>query len=281
MQQGEARANGIRLHYLSEGAGDLLILLHGFPETSHAWRKQIGPLGERFRVVAPDMRGYGESEKPLGVASYRAQTLADDVAGLVHALGAERAHVAGHDWGGAAAWYTALLRPEVVGRLVILNSPHPAIMARALRSNWRQLRRSWYIFAFQIPWLPEQLLLRRGARAVADAMRAGSRLPETFIPDDLDLYRRAFRRPGAATATLNYYRAALRGGRPAWWTRVVTAPTMLIWGRDDFALGNELTLGMERLVSDLRIEYVPDAGHFVMEERPETVNRLLLEFLAG
>jgi pimeloyl-ACP methyl ester carboxylesterase len=281
VEEGDTRANGIRLHYLSEGAGDLVILLHGFPQTHHAWHKQIGALGQRFRVVAPDMRGYGESEKPPGVGSYGAETLADDVAGLVHTFGATRAHIVGHDWGGAVAWYTALLRPEVVDRLVVLNSPHPAIMAKALRSNWRQLRRSWYILGFQIPWLPEQLLLRNGARAIADVMRQAARSPETFAPDDLDLYRRAFRRPGAATATINYYRAAIRGGRPAWWRRQITAPTMLIWGQDDFALGNELTLGTDGLVRDLRIENIPGAGHFVMEERPDLVNRLLLEFLAG
>src|SRR5437016_3507195 len=154
-----------------EGEGPLVLLLHGFPETSHAWRKQIPALANRFRVVAPDLRGYGRSEKPRGIDAYRAPVLTGDIAALIHEFGAERAHVVGHDWGGGVAWSLAILRPEVVNRLAVLNCPHPAIMQRALRSNWTQIRKSWYIFAFQLPWLPEWALSRSGARALKDSLR--------------------------------------------------------------------------------------------------------------
>ena len=269
--------NGVRLHCVVEGEGPLVVLLHGFPETSRAWRKQIPELAKRFKVVAPDLRGYGQSEKPKGIAAYRTAVLADDIAALIAAFGAERAHVVGHDWGGGVAWTLATLHPEVVDRLVVLNCPHPAVMQRALRSNWTQIRRSWYIFAFQLPWLPEWAFSRGGAKALKDALRRSAKRPDTFSDADVDEYARAFTAPGAATAAINYYRAAARSRvSPA----KIKAPTLLIWGVDDFALGIELTHGMDHLFENKpRIEYVPDTSHWVMEERPEVVNRLLLDFL--
>ena len=270
--------NGVRLHCVVEGEGPLVLLLHGFPETSRAWRKQMPALTKRFRVVAPDLRGFGASDKPKGIAAYRTSVVAEDIVALIHSLGADRAHVVGHDWGGAVAWTLATLHPEAVDRLVALNCPHPAVMQRALRSNWTQIRKSWYIFAFQLPWLPEWSFRRHGAKALKDSLRRTAMQPDTFSDADLDEYARAFSAPGAATAAINYYRAAAR-------SRVargkIKAPTLLIWGENDFALGMELTRGMDDLLEHApRIEYVPDASHWVMEERPEVVNRLLLEFLA-
>jgi pimeloyl-ACP methyl ester carboxylesterase len=169
--------------------------------------------------------------------------------------------------------------PERLDRLVVINSPHPVAMARALRANWRQIRRSWYIFAFQLPWLPERLLARDRARAIRDTLRR-SAASGTFSDEDLDAYARAFAAPGAATAAINYYRAAFRAGPPLRAPRI-GAPTLVIWGEDDFALGKELTFGMERLFSgELRIAYLPRTSQWVMEERPAEVNKLLLDFLA-
>ena len=281
MEPGDVQVNGLRLHYVTEGAGDLVLLLHGFPETHHTWRKQIPALAARFRVVAPDLRGYGESDKPPRISDYRVEAVADDIAALIGKLGAERAHVVGHDWGGGVAWALAQRSPAVLDKLAVLNCPHPAVMWKALRSNWRQVRRSWYILAAQVPWLPERLLLRDGARAIGGALRGSARTPDTFTDVDLAEYERAFARPGAATAALNYYRAAFRSGlRGAPSSRPIAAPTLLIWGEDDFALGKELTYGMEGLFADgFRIEYVPGASHWVNEERPDLVNRLLLDFL--
>jgi pimeloyl-ACP methyl ester carboxylesterase len=276
----DVTVNGVRLHCVVEGQGPLVLLLHGFPETSHAWRKQIPALATRFRVVAPDLRGYGGSEKPKGIAAYRTSVVAKDIVGLIHAFDAERAHVVGHDWGGAVAWAVAIEQPEAVDRLVALNCPHPAVMAKALRSNWSQFRKSWYIFAFQVPWLPEWALRRDGARALKQTLRGFTKRPETFTEMDLDEYARAFSAPDAATAAINYYRAAVRSPVPTGMKKV-RASTLIIWGEDDVALGIELTRGMEGLLErEPRVEYIPDTGHFVMEERPEEVNRLLLEFLA-
>jgi pimeloyl-ACP methyl ester carboxylesterase len=275
--QRDVDIGGVRLHCVVEGEGPLVLLLHGFPETSRAWRKQIPVLAARFRVVAPDLRGFGASDKPKGIDAYRTSVLANDIVALVRAFDAERAHIVGHDWGGGVAWAVASLHPEVVDRLAVLNCPHPAVMQRALRSNWTQIRKSWYIFAFQLPWLPEWALSRNGARALKDSLRRSSK-PGTFSEADLDEYARAFSAPGAATGGLNYYRAATRSRVL---TRKIAAPTLLIWAEDDFALGMELTRGMDGFFeAPPRIEYVPGTSHWVMEERPEVVNRLLLEFLA-
>ncbi|OLB99948.1 MAG: hypothetical protein AUI15_08035 [Actinobacteria bacterium 13_2_20CM_2_66_6] len=270
--------NGVRLHCVVEGEGPLVLLLHGFPETSRAWRKQIPALAKSFRIVAPDLRGFGASEKPKAIAAYRTSVVADDVVALIRAFGAERAHVVGHDWGGGVAWAVAALHPEVVDRLVVLNCPHPVVMQKALRSNWTQIRKSWYIFAFQLPWIPEWSFRRNRAKGLKDALRRTAKSHETFSEDDLDEYARAFSAPGAATGALNYYRAAARSPLPR---GKIKAPTLLIWAMNDFALGNELTHGMDGLFEiPPRVEYVPDTSHWVMEERPEVVNRLLLEFLA-
>jgi pimeloyl-ACP methyl ester carboxylesterase len=272
----DVEVNGVRLHCVVEGEGPLVILLHGFPETSRAWRKQMPALADRFLVVAPDLRGFGASDKPKGIAAYRTSVVADDIVALIHAFDAERAHVVGHDWGGGIAWTVATTHPEAVDRLVVLNCPHPAVMQKALRSNWTQIRKSWYIFAFQLPWLPEWLFRRNDGKALKDALR-GSSKRGTFSEADLNEYSRAFSAPGAATGAINYYRAAAR-------SRVargkIKAPTLVIWAEDDFALGIELTRGMNGLFEDPpRIEYVADTSHWVMEERPEVVNRLLREFL--
>ena len=275
--------NGVRLHCVLEGKGPLVLLLHGFPESAHAWRKQIPALADRFRVVAPDLRGYAESERPPHVSDYRMPVLVADIVGLIEALGEERAHIVGHDWGGAIAWAAAQTRPAIVDRLVVLNCPHPLPLQRALRSLSRQVLRSWYVLFFQLPELPESILVRDGAAILERSLRGGAIRPDTFSEDDILEYRRALSIPGAATAALNYYRAAFRDaltGRTLDPSRIIQAPTLLIWAEDDFALGRELTDDMEGLFArEFRIEYVRNTSHWVMEERPEVVNRLLLDFL--
>src|SRR4029453_19536275 len=143
------RPNGVRLHWVVDGEGPLVILLHGFPEFWYSWRHQIAALAPRFRVVAPDLRGYNESEKPAGVAAYAMPELVADVEGLIPPFGGRDAAIVGHDWGGAVAWYVAMERPALTRKLAVLNCPHPAIMMQHLRRNPRQLARSWYLFFFQ------------------------------------------------------------------------------------------------------------------------------------
>lgn len=289
--QGEA--NGVRFHVVEAG-GDadgepgiaerrrpLVLLLHGFPEFWYGWRSQIPALAERFRVVAPDLRGYNLSDKPA--SGYDYETLIKDVPALIRALGAERAHVVGHDWGGMVAWGAAIFHPEVVDRLVILNAPHPAAYLRELGHNPVQWLRSWYIALFQVRGLSEWLLTRGHGRGVADVLRGSTMSPGSFSATDLAAYRRAALRPGAARAMLAYYRAlwstdpeALRAR-----LRTVTASTLLIWGVQDPALVPELTDDLDGWVPGLRVERIADAGHWVQHERPDLVNRLLLDHLGA
>lgn len=278
-------ANGVRFHLVEAGfAGDrrpLVLLLHGFPEFWYGWRAQLPALAARFRVVAPDLRGYNLSSKPA--AGYDYATLADDVSALVRALGAERAHLVGHDWGGVIAWAAATLRPEVVDRLAILNAPHPAAFLRVLEEVPTQWLRSWYVALFQPPGLAEWLLTRRHALPVAEMLRRSAREPAAFSTDDLAAYRRAALRPGALAAALAYYRTLRSTSPDEVRTRFGTigAPTLLIWGLLDLALSPALTEGLGAWVPDLRVERIAEASHWVQHEQPERVNRLLLAHLGG
>lgn len=272
----------IELSCVVAGSGPLVVLLHGFPQTSHAWRHQIPALATRFRVAAPDLRGYGRSDRPPRVRDYRVRTLARDVVGLVRALGEESAHVVGHDWGGAIAWSVAQLHPKVVDRLAVINCPHPAVFARELRRPSRQALRSWYILFFQLPRWPERVFLRDSAARIGQLIRDTSTGDRAFSEADLLEYRRAFCLPGAASATMNYYRAAFRDaltGRAHDITLPIEAPTLLIWGDLDVSLGTELTHSVDAYAPTLCIEHVPNATHWVNEEQPDRVNRLLLDFL--
>ncbi len=272
-------ANGRRFHVVTAGSGPLVLLLHGFPQCWYAWRHQLRALAPRFQVVAPDLRGYGQSDKPSRVRDYRIEVLAADVVELMRAFGSPRARVVGHDWGGAVAWATAALHPAAVERLAVLNCPHPRILRRALFRDPAQLRRSWYMFAFQLPFLAEWRLTKDGA-ALLDRVFPGTAVRrEAFTPEDLRVYREAILRPGAARAAVHYYRAAMRGSLrlPV---GAVEAPTLLIWGVGDRFLGESLVHGTEEWVrAPFRLERIEGSGHWVNEEAPETVDRLLLEFL--
>ena len=289
MEEVTLNANGLSFHALSAGPpdGPLVLLLHGFPEFSRSWRHQLAALAEAgYRAVAPDLRGYGESERR---GPYDLPTLTADAAGLVRALGRERAVLVGHDWGGAIAWAAAHREPEVVERLVVLNCPHPATMATELMRNPRQLVRSAYMLFFQVPRLPEWMLTRDDAALVARMLRGGSHVRAAWSREELDHYRHAFLRPGAAAAAISYYRAAFR--RPldslrAARARRITAPTLVIWGVHDRALGEEL-IAPEKLAPWFapgtvpEIRRIEEAGHFVQNEAPERVNAELLSWLGG
>jgi pimeloyl-ACP methyl ester carboxylesterase len=271
---------GVRLHYVEAGEGPLLVLLHGFPEFWYSWRRQLPALAAAgFHVVAPDMRGYNLSDKPAGWRSYRMEALAGDVAGLIRHFGDDPAYVAGHDWGAAVAYGFAMQHPELLRRLAILNVPHTERMLHGFRTV-RQLRKSWYMFFFQIPGLPEALLRREDFAFAKRSLRADSR--ESFSDTDLRRYAEAWSQPGALTAMLNYYRAALRGSPRATLAqlRPIQAPTLVIWGERDRHLGAELAEPLPKWVPDMRIEWLPQATHWVQHEEPARVNELLAGFFA-
>jgi epoxide hydrolase 4 len=279
-----AVVDGVRLHYVEAGRGPLVVLLHGFPQYWYLWRRQLAALAAAgFRAVALDMRGYNLSDKPAGVASYRMGALVADVVGLVRHLGAERASVVGHDWGGAVAWAAAMRHPEVVERLVVLNAPHPLALAREVRNkNWRQLWRSSYVVLFQLPWLPEAALRAGGFTAIRRVFREEPVRPNAFADEDVEHYVAALREPGALHAAVNYYRAAVRHRRdvPPADRRTIAQPTLLVWGDRDPHLGVELAQGLEAWVPALRVEHLPEASHWVLEDAPERATELIVGFLS-
>lgn len=280
-------ANGLRFRVLEAGGGDRLALcLHGFPELGFSWRHQLPVLAELgFRAWAPDLRGYGGTDRPQGMRAYAIENLMDDVAALIDASGARETLLVAHDWGGVIAWYFALRQIRPLSRLVVMNLPHPAIFERVFRSSWRQRLRSWYALFFQLPWLPERLLRMRNAFAITEGFR-GMAVDKSRFPEDvLDVYRRAALEPGAATAMIHYYRALLRGGgarrqRSLGFPRIET-PTLMVWGEQDTALGKELTYGSEAYVPNLVIRYLPNASHWVQQDAPDDVNAILREWLGS
>lgn len=278
-QEQAIETNGVRLHVVTQGeSGPLVILLHGFPECWYSWRAYLPALAEAgFRAIAPDLRGYNLSEKPKGIRSYDLPALTADIMGLIRAFGAEKAVIVGHDWGAVVAWRFAMDYPQAVEKLVICNVPHPARFAEGLWTP-RQLRKSWYIFFFQLPWLPELVMSSSLPRLVERAMRGSVVRQEAFSDEELQVYTEALRQPGALTASINYYRAAARWGRKLS-NKPITAPTLIIWGEEDRFLGKELVAGTERFVPDLQVKYIPRCGHWVQQEAADEVKLALLDFL--
>jgi len=275
-------ANGLDFELEESGHGDHLALcLHGFPESSFAWRHQLPLLAELgYRAWAPNLRGYGRSSRPAEVEAYRVERLVEDTAALIDLASPSRTILIGHDWGGGVGWMTALTRARPLDGLVIMNAPHPLRFVEQL-FRWPQLRRSWYVFAFQIPWLPERLLARADARPVADAFLDMAVDRSRFPPDVLDVYRHQARLPGALTAMVNYYRAnrhILQTPRDAL-ARPIDIPTLIVWGEEDSALGIELLDELEPLVEDLTVRRLPGVSHWVQQEAPEQVNAVLASWL--
>jgi pimeloyl-ACP methyl ester carboxylesterase len=279
-------ANGLEFEVATCGDGPrFALLLHGFPECNYSWRHQMPLLARMgYRVWAPNLRGYGGTSRPGRVRDYRMRNLVDDVAGLIDAAGAEKTLLIGHDWGGAVAWVAALAEVRPLEGLVAMNLPHPRLFRRGLRTL-RQLRRSWYIFFFQLPWLPEALLGANGARRVSGMIRGSAARKERFPGEVLEVYRKNAARPGAIAAMLAYYRAFLRYPPDDELARAIyrklETPTLMIWGEEDVALGKELTVGTEELVSDLTLRYLPGVSHWVQQEDPETVNAMIEAWLDG
>ena len=273
--------DGVRFHVVTAGdeSAPLVVLLHGFPEFWYGWRHQIEPLVDAgCRVLVPDQRGYNLSAKPDRLREYRVARLARDVVALIHSEGRESAHVVGHDWGAAVAWELALRCPNAVDRLGICNVPHPLVFRRHLRSNPAQLRKSWYVFYFQLPWLPEVGARRNDFEKLVGALDRAD--PDAMTDRDLERYRAAWRVPGALSAMIDWYRAAVRY-RETPPRRIVEAPTLIVWGERDFALEPEMAPESLAYCAEGRLERFPDVGHWVLHDRPEAVADLLADHLAG
>jgi epoxide hydrolase 4 len=273
--------NGIRLHVVQAGpkSGVPVILLHGFPEYWYGFRRQIPALVDAgCRVIVPDQRGYNLSGKPEGVKAYRMDELVRDVIGLIDALEYDKVNLIGHDWGAAVAWASAIQHPERLQRLGILNAPHPAVIKRFLQRDLEQLRRSWYIFFFQLPWLPEAGM-RAGnwcgaERAIRDSGKTG-----TFTEEDIEKYKEAWSQPGAMTAMINWYRAAVRYPLSIPEDLFVRVPTLMMWGMKDFALSHRMARPSMDYCTEGNLILLPDATHWVQLDAADEVNHYMIDFL--
>lgn len=271
--------NGIKLHYVTQGNGPLMLMLHGFPEFWYSWRHQIPEFAKDYQVVALDLRGYNDSDKPKQQSAYVMREFIQDIKGVIEELGYDKCILVGHDWGGAIAWSFAHTYPEMVERLIVMNIPHPAKFAEGLCTP-QQLIRSAYMFFFQLPWLPEALLQVSDYQAIETAFKSMAVDKSTFTQADLDAYKDAASKRGALTAALNYYRNVWQQGLLNHNWDVLEVPTLLIWGESDAALGKELTYGTDKYVRNLQIKYIPNCSHWVQQEKPQIVNQYMREFLA-
>ena len=281
-QEKQITTNGLNLHVVMAGPkkGRPVVMLHGFPEFWYGWRAQIPALTKAgYRVIVPDQRGYNLSDKPKGASAYRVDMLVQDIAGLADALGYKQINLVGHDWGAVVAWAFALWHPERVRKLGILNVPHPAVMLRFLRRDPEQLRRSWYIFFFQLPWLPEYFLRQQGWRGAVRALRGSGRI-HTFTNEDVAEYKKAWSQPGAMTAMLNWYRAAVRHRPKLPDDLQVKVPTLMMWGMHDVALSHRMARPSLDYCADGKLIFFEDASHWVQHDEAALVSQYLLEFLA-
>jgi pimeloyl-ACP methyl ester carboxylesterase len=282
MEHRTLATNGIKLHAVTAGDPDapLVILLHGFPEFSYAWRKYLPILADAgYLAVAPDQRGFNLSDKPGPTSAYDLEELTADVLGIIDSFGRAQAAIVGHDWGAIVAWWLAMRHPERVSRLAAINVPHPLVMRDFTLKHPSQMAKSWYVWFFQIPLLPELSFMRHDGQHVLDRMMREAR-PGTFSADDLDAHRGAWRQPGAVHSMVNWYRAAVRKLLPPTdQDPTIKPPTLIIWGKRDHLLDVRMAEESARVCVSARVEYFENAGHFVQHEEFEAVSQLLLEAL--
>jgi len=288
-----AEVNGIRLHlhYVSVGQGKLIMFVHGFPEFWYGWEKQLVEFGKDYQAVAPDMRGFNLSSKPAEIEKYHVNDLIEDMRALAEHLGHEKFIMVAHDWGGAVAWSAALRQPEMLEKLIIINSPHPALFARELLNNPDQQKASQYMLMLRSAEAERVLSENNFAALMAVLVQFGSKWE--MSEETRSKYIEAWSQPGALTGSLNYYRASplypptskndeeqmnsiLNLPNEMF---AVKVPTLVIWGEQDQALLTGNLDGLAEYIEDLTVKRIPDGTHWVIHEQPELVNSLIREFI--
>ncbi|MCX6009798.1 MAG: alpha/beta hydrolase [Chloroflexi bacterium] len=284
-----ADVNNIRLHYVTEGKGKLIMFLHGFPEFWYEWKNQLAEFGRDYQAVAPDMRGYNLSSKPAEVEQYRMKHLVEDIRALAEHLGHKKFILVAHDWGGGVAWPFAMRHPDYLEKLIIINAPHPITFLRELRDNPAQQKASQYILVHRTPEAEEILSRNNYAVFVSTVLEDGLK-QGYFTEEDRKAYIEAWSQPGALTGGLNYYRAAHLGPFTGESDEVlsvdpslfaVKVPTLVIWGEKDRYLLTGNLEGLDKYVPNLIIKRIPDGSHWVIHEQPELVNGYIREFIEG
>jgi pimeloyl-ACP methyl ester carboxylesterase len=274
-----AEVNGIRLHYVEQGKGPLILFLHGFPEFWYEWKNLLPEFGKDHHAVAVDMRGYNLSDKPEKVEDYAVPLIVEDVRALAGKLGAKKFILVGHDWGGVIAWAFAGARPEMLEKLVIINAPHPTVFTRELANNRAQQKASSYFNLFNSP-AAEDTISQNNFQLFLGLFK------DWATEDDRKAYLGNWHR--GVTGGLNYYRAAnlhspVDGSKEMSHTfsrpLEISTPTLVIWGEKDTALLTGNLDGLDQYVKQLQVVRVPDAGHWVIHEKPGLVTGAMRKFL--
>eukprot|EP00080_Pristionchus_pacificus_P022279 PDM82299.1 ceeh-1 [Pristionchus pacificus] len=278
--------SGIDMHYVEAGnrSAPLMVMVHGFPEFWYSWRFQIDHFKDRYRVVAIDQRGYGDTTKPAAIGDYRTSTLAKDLDDLIHALGADSAVVVAHDWGAWVAWTHAILYPKSVNRLIICNLPHPYVLHAMISENERQRKASWYMFFYQNPWLPEAIIAADDFKmfdACFWSKAIGLRNRDNFTEEDMEAWKYTFSQKDALNGPINFYRAAFQYPDTKAVTAKCTVKTLIVWGDNDGALLKEGAEESLKWCDDAQLRYVPGASHWVQQDEPIVVNKYIDEFLGS
>jgi len=279
------KTNGIYLNVISTGPtnGPLLVLLHGFPETALlSWSSQFEAFAQAgYHVIAPDQRGYNTSDKPEGISSYVTDELVADIIGLFDHYKAQEAFVVGHDWGSVVAWQLGIRHSDRVKKIAVLNVPHPLVFLKYVRSHVSQALKSWYIFFFQLPYVPEFVFTRENCRVGRSMLATSSVEGHTFSPDLIPRYLQGWTEKNAMSSMINWYRAAvqiesLKTPDPE--RIVVRSPTLVIWGKKDTALEAEMADLSVKLCENGRAVYFEDATHWVQHDKPVEVATHIIDF---
>jgi pimeloyl-ACP methyl ester carboxylesterase len=269
------------MHVAEAGEGEPLVMLHGWPQHWYEWRHQIPELSKHYRVICPDLRGFGWSDAPR--TGYDKETLAEDVVRLLDELGLERVRLVGHDWGGWCGFLICLKHPERVERYLALNIPPPwgKLDLRTVRALWR----FWYQYLIASPLLG-YYIIRNLPGFVRFLLKGTASGEKVWSDDELAIFTEPLREPERARATVQLYRTFLlrefpKIPRGAYDSLRLTTPTLLLFGEKDFAISTDFLRGYEPFVDDFKLELVPDCGHFIAEQRPELVNQRALEFFGA
>ncbi len=267
-------SNRIKLHtaFFGPKNGKPVILLHGFPDAWFGWESQIQALAsEGFRVIIPDQRGYNLSDKPKGKNNYRMNILVQDILCLADTLGLDKFYLAGHDFGAMVSWSIAMFSPDRLHNLVIANVPHPQVMQKYLRSNFAQLRKSWYAFFFKIPKIPEWFIRRRNWRMLMSVMAKG------LSEEERNRYREAWAQKNALTSMINWYRAMSFRSSKSTSLVQINVPTLILWGKQDPHLSYEMAeLSLDACENGQLITF-EEASHWVHQDEPDRFNKLMID----
>ena len=268
--------NGIKLHTASSGPqdGEPVILLHGFPDAWFGWEYQISFLASAgYRVIIPDQRGYNLSDKPRGSSNYRMELLVNDLVGLADELNLGRFSLAGHDFGGMVAWWTAIYFPERIKRMIIANAPHPKVMREVLKRDFGQLRKSWYTFFFRIPRIPEWFVRSRNWKMLTSVMA------KNLTEDQLNRYRESWAQPNAIGSMINWYRAFGKKFNKKASSLEVSIPTLILWGKKDPYLSYKMAPLSEKMCLEGQLETFEEASHWVHQDDSDRFNQSMISFL--